>query len=229
MSTMWRHDPSCWNWRTVGQTARVDGDVNRWLENAATVYQMWRRKMFRSQSGSKKTKFLVFWVMMMSALLNGAETYTYRPSLNFMVSQRQSIMGHCWSDLVGARQEMRMFWKNRGSTNGRPVRTWTTSVVWSPPEDGRALATMASASWNAGHRTWRVVLMATVANLPHIVIIDNFLGQGDVQRCSHYWNDQVHRGYEKGSRRVASGICGFLFAQLLSAPVWRHGLALQLS
>ena len=32
----------------VGQTARVDGDVKMRLEKAAKVYQMWRRKVFRS-------------------------------------------------------------------------------------------------------------------------------------------------------------------------------------
>ena len=32
----------------VGQSARVDGEVSTRLKKAATVYQMWRRKVFRS-------------------------------------------------------------------------------------------------------------------------------------------------------------------------------------
>ena len=59
----------------VGRTARVDGDVRARLEKAATVYQMWRRKVFRSSSVSKKTKIHVFQVMVMSVLLYGAETW----------------------------------------------------------------------------------------------------------------------------------------------------------
>ena len=33
----------------VGQTGRVDRDVGARMKKAATVYQMWRRKVFRSQ------------------------------------------------------------------------------------------------------------------------------------------------------------------------------------
>ena len=44
----------------VGRTDRVDGDVRTRLEKAATVYQMWRRKVFRSRSVSKKTKIHMF-------------------------------------------------------------------------------------------------------------------------------------------------------------------------
>ena len=53
----------------VGQTAKVDGEVSTRLEKTATVYQMWRRKVFRSRSVSKKTKVHVFGVMVMSVLL----------------------------------------------------------------------------------------------------------------------------------------------------------------
>ena len=34
--------------RKVGHTARADGEVGTQLEKAATVYLMWRRKVFRS-------------------------------------------------------------------------------------------------------------------------------------------------------------------------------------
>ena len=60
----------------VGQTARVDGDVRTRLEKAAKVYQMWRRKVFRSRNVSKKSKIHVLQVMLMSVLLCGAETWT---------------------------------------------------------------------------------------------------------------------------------------------------------
>ena len=40
----------------VQHTARVDRDVRIRLEKAATVYQMWRRKVFRSQNLSRATK-----------------------------------------------------------------------------------------------------------------------------------------------------------------------------
>ena len=59
----------------MGQTARVEGEVSTRLEKAATVYQMWRRKVFRSQDVSKKTKIHVFRVMVMSVLLYGSETW----------------------------------------------------------------------------------------------------------------------------------------------------------
>ena len=59
----------------VQQTARVDEDVRMRLEKAAKVYQMWRKKVFRSQNTSKKTKIYVFQMMVMSVLLYGAETW----------------------------------------------------------------------------------------------------------------------------------------------------------
>ena len=59
----------------VGQTARVDRDVGARLEKGTTVYQMWRRKVFRSQNLSKETKIRVFRTLVMSVLLYGAETW----------------------------------------------------------------------------------------------------------------------------------------------------------
>ena len=59
----------------VGRTARVDGDASARLKKASTVYQMWRRKVFRSRSVGRKTKIRVFKVMVMSVLLYGAETW----------------------------------------------------------------------------------------------------------------------------------------------------------
>ena len=57
------------------QTARVDEDVRMRLEKAAKVYQMCRKKVFRSQNTSKKTKIYLFQMMVMSVLLYGAETW----------------------------------------------------------------------------------------------------------------------------------------------------------
>ena len=57
----------------VGQTTGVDGEVETRLKKAATVYQMWRREVFRSIS--KKTKVQVFRVTFMFVLLYGAETW----------------------------------------------------------------------------------------------------------------------------------------------------------
>ncbi len=59
----------------VGKTAGVDGEVGTRLKKAATTYQMWRRKVFRSKSFTKKTKVHVFRVMVMCVLLYGAETW----------------------------------------------------------------------------------------------------------------------------------------------------------
>ena len=59
----------------MGQTARVDREVSTHLEKAATVYQMWRRKVFISRSVCKKTKVHAFGVMVMSVLLYIAETW----------------------------------------------------------------------------------------------------------------------------------------------------------
>ena len=47
----------------MGKTAGVDGEVGTRLKKAATTYQMWRRKVFRSKSFTKKTKVHVFRVM----------------------------------------------------------------------------------------------------------------------------------------------------------------------
>ena len=59
----------------VGKNAGVDGEVGTRLKKAATTYQMWRRKVFRSKSFTKKSKVHVFRVMVMSVLLYGAETW----------------------------------------------------------------------------------------------------------------------------------------------------------
>ena len=44
----------------VEQTSRAEKDVKIRIEKAATVYQMWRRKVFRSRNLSRRTKVQVF-------------------------------------------------------------------------------------------------------------------------------------------------------------------------
>ena len=58
----------------VEQTIRVKKDVKIRIEKAATVYQMWRRKVFRSQNLNRRTKVQVFRTMYTLVLLYGAET-----------------------------------------------------------------------------------------------------------------------------------------------------------
>ena len=49
--------------------------VTVWLKKASTVYQMLRRKIFKSRNLSKSTKVRVFWTMVMSTLLCSTETW----------------------------------------------------------------------------------------------------------------------------------------------------------
>ena len=82
----------------VGQTARVDGEVRTRLEKAATVYQMWRRKLFRSRNIAKRTKIHVFRVMVMSVLLYGAETWAITQQ---GLKRLHAFQMKCLRDIVG--------------------------------------------------------------------------------------------------------------------------------
>ena len=82
----------------VGQTARVDGEVSTQLEKVATVYQMWRRKVFRSQSVSKKTKAHVFRVIVMSVLLYGSETWAVTQQ---DLKRLHAFQMKCLRDIIG--------------------------------------------------------------------------------------------------------------------------------
>ena len=59
----------------VGQSAKIEKEVAVRLEKAGKVYQMWRRKVFRSRNLGKATKLQAFRTMVMSVLLYGAETW----------------------------------------------------------------------------------------------------------------------------------------------------------
>ena len=82
----------------VEQMARVERDVRTRLEKAATVYQMWRRKVFRSRNLSRRTKMRVFRSMVMSVLLYGAETWspTQHDIRRLKTFQMQCVFGTLW-------------------------------------------------------------------------------------------------------------------------------------
>ena len=82
----------------VEQTARVERDVGIRLEKAATVYRMWRWKVFKSRNLSKTTKVRVFRSMVMSVLLYGAETW---PVTQHDIRRLKTFQMRCLRDIVG--------------------------------------------------------------------------------------------------------------------------------
>ena len=77
----------------VEQPSTAEKDVKIRIEKADTVYQMWRRKVFRSQNVSRRTKVQVFRAMVMSVLL-------------WMVTQEdirrlKTFQMRCFRDIVG--------------------------------------------------------------------------------------------------------------------------------
>ena len=56
-------------------TGKVEKEVTSRIEKAETVYQIWRRKVFRSHNLSKDAKMRVFQTLVMSVLLYGTETW----------------------------------------------------------------------------------------------------------------------------------------------------------
>ena len=59
----------------IGQSTVVEKEVAVRVKKASTVYQMLRRKIFRSQNLSKSNKVHVFRTMVMPVLLYGAKTW----------------------------------------------------------------------------------------------------------------------------------------------------------
>ena len=82
----------------VEQTSRAEKDVKIRIEKAATVYQMWRRKVFRSRNLSRRTKVQVFRAMVMSVLLYGAETWTVTQQ---DIRRLKTFQMRCLRDIVG--------------------------------------------------------------------------------------------------------------------------------
>jgi hypothetical protein len=60
----------------IGQSAKVDKEENIRLKKTSTMYQLWRRTVFKNHSLSKITKISVFRTCVIPVLLYGAETWT---------------------------------------------------------------------------------------------------------------------------------------------------------
>ena len=60
----------------IDKTGKASSEVGIRIEKAGKVYQMWQRKVFRSNHLSKTTKMRVFQSLVMSVLLYAAETWT---------------------------------------------------------------------------------------------------------------------------------------------------------
>ena len=60
----------------IGQSINVEREVSVRLEKAGKVYQIWRKKVFRSRALSIATKVCVFRTRVLSVLLYGAERWT---------------------------------------------------------------------------------------------------------------------------------------------------------
>ena len=82
----------------VGQSARVEKEVTVRVNKASTVYQMLRRKVFRSRYLSKSTKLRVFRTMVMSTLLYGAETW---PVTQKDIHRLTTFQMRCLRDILG--------------------------------------------------------------------------------------------------------------------------------
>ena len=82
----------------VGQSAKVEKEVAVRLEKAGKVYQMWRRKVFRSRNLGKATKMRVFRTMVMSVLLYSAETW---PVTQHDIRRLKTFQMRCLRDILG--------------------------------------------------------------------------------------------------------------------------------
>ena len=82
----------------VEQTSRAKKDVKMRVEKSATIYQMWRRKVFRSRNLNRRTQVQVFRTMVTLVLLYGAETC----SLTQQDTRRlKTFQMRCLRDIVG--------------------------------------------------------------------------------------------------------------------------------
>ena len=85
----------------VSQSAKVEKEVAVGLEKAGKVYQMWRRNVFRSRNLSKTNKMQVFWNMVMSVPLYGAETW---PVTQHDIKRLRTFQMRCHRDILGLTQ-----------------------------------------------------------------------------------------------------------------------------
>ena len=59
----------------VQKDSKMEKEVTVRLQKVGTIYQIWRRKVFRSHILSKDTKLRAFRTLVMPVLLYGAETW----------------------------------------------------------------------------------------------------------------------------------------------------------
>ena len=82
----------------IGESTVVEKEVAVKVKKASTVYQMLRRKIFRSRNLSKATKVHVFRTMVMLVLLYGTETWPVmqkdiRKLTTFQMRHLQDLLG----------------------------------------------------------------------------------------------------------------------------------------
>ena len=82
----------------IGQSEKTDREVTTRLKEASTVYQMWRRKVFKNRSLSKTTKLKVFRTCVMPVLLYGAETWTVTQE---EIRKLKTFQMRCILDILG--------------------------------------------------------------------------------------------------------------------------------
>ena len=82
----------------VEQTGKVEKEVTTRIQKAGTVYQMWRRKVFRNRTLSRDTKMRVFRTLVMSVLLYGAETW---PVTKKDIRKLTTFQMRCLRDILG--------------------------------------------------------------------------------------------------------------------------------
>jgi hypothetical protein len=82
----------------VDKMGKVEKEVGVRLEKAATVYHMWRRKVFRSRILTKDTKMRAFCLMVMSVLLYGAETWAVT---QHNIRRLKTFQMRCLRDILG--------------------------------------------------------------------------------------------------------------------------------
>ena len=82
----------------VGQSAKVEKEVGVRLEKAGKMYQMWRRKVFRSRNLGKATKLQAFLMMVKSVLFYDAETW---PATQHDIGKLKTFQMRCLRDILG--------------------------------------------------------------------------------------------------------------------------------
>ena len=115
-------------------TEKVQKEVTSRIEKARTVYQIWRRKVFRSCNLSKETKMRVFRTMVMSVLLYGAETW---PVTKKEIRKLTTFQMRCLRDILGV-----TLWHSHHISDilretGRPIQAKETAMVWSHATNAR--------------------------------------------------------------------------------------------